>query len=86
MAEIINKIDLTDLLYRGTVDVCFTKQNGERRNMRCTLHEDYLPPFDRTVTRLSKTKPEGLMTVWDIDNDGWRSFNLDSILSVTWVG
>ena len=64
-------------LKRNLVKVVFTKGNGEERIMNCTLHDSVLPEPNITETK-KKVNPDTI-SVWDVDNGGWRSFRLDSI-------
>lgn len=57
--------------------VTFLKKNGETRKMLCTLRDDLIPQ----VAGDSKPKP-GLITVYDLENEGWRCFYEDSIIDV----
>ena len=72
-------------LRRGLCEVVFTKANGEERQMTCTLHSDYLPPISEEEDNPSKPKrtsneTDDVVTVWDVDAEGWRRFRLDSIV------
>lgn len=57
----------------------FTKVDGSKRRMRCTLREDLLP--DREEVESKKKTPGTNQVVWDLDAKGWRSFRLDSVES-----
>jgi len=70
---------LVEGLKRNLMKVVFTKVNGEERTMLCTLHESVLPEPMLSSTR--KVNPDTI-SVWDIDNNGWRSFRIDSIKEV----
>ena len=68
-------------LKKGLVEVSFTKMNGELRVMNCTIQESYLPiQTDITEVIQTKSKSNNVLAVWDVDNNGWRSFRKDSIL------
>jgi len=70
---------LTNLLRENVVNVVFVKNDGTERVMNCTLKSDLLPEqTESTSTR--KSNPD-VMSVWDLDNAGWRSFRLDSIIT-----
>ena len=72
---------LTNLLRENVVNVVFVKNDGTERVMNCTLKSDLLPEqTESTSTR--KSNPD-VMSVWDLDNAGWRSFRLDSIITFT---
>jgi len=71
-----------ELLKNESVDVVFTKVNGEERIMRCTLQEAHLPPI--TVTDASKAKKpnDTALTVFDMHLKAWRSFRWANLISV----
>jgi hypothetical protein len=69
------------MLRGGRLEVCFTKKDGTNRVMNCTLQESFLPPLMEDAETVTKDNPS-VLAVWDIDNNGWRSFRLDSITSV----
>lgn len=68
---------LIDVLKEYVTEITFTKKNGEKRIMVCTLNEEYLPE----ISGNSREVP-GLITVFDLENMGWRSFYEDSVISV----
>ena len=72
----INIETLTSLIKSNIMEVTFTKVNGEKRTMNCTLIENYLPTYNEASTR---KKNEDVLSVWDVDKGGWRSFRKDSI-------
>jgi hypothetical protein len=72
---------LRDLLKSGTYSVKFTKVDGSERTLRCTLRSDILPPAPVTEGTKRKSSPE-LISVWDTENSGWRSFKISNIISV----
>ena len=67
---------LVEGLKRNLMKVVFTKVNGEERTMLCTLHESVLP--EPMVSSTRKVNPDTI-SVWDTENDDWRSFRIDSI-------
>ena len=71
---------LVEGLKRNLMKVVFTKANGEERIMLCTLHESVLP--EQFISGIKKKENMDTISVWDIDNDGWRSFRMDSIKEV----
>ena len=71
---------LVEGLKRNLMKVVFTKVNGEERIMNCTLHESVLP--EQFISGIKKKENMDTISVWDIDNDGWRSFRMDSIKEV----
>lgn len=84
MEEFVKKLK-SDLRTPGVLSVCFTKTNGEVRNMRCTLQPDMVTINIDDFTRKSKNpkaKNADIVAVWDLDRNAWRSFRIDSIKSV----
>jgi len=75
------------LFANNIINVTFTKKDGTKRNMRCTLIEKYLPEQIDIEETISKKKHNpNILAVWDMDNNGWRSFRLDSIISYSIEG
>lgn len=69
------------LLRENIVEVTFVKKStGETRVMRCTLNAQHLPEQTQT-SRTKEFNPE-VISVFDLDKQDWRSFRIDSIVSV----
>ena len=49
--------------------------------MLCTLQEDVLQSYERKTERVKAENPN-VMSVWDIEANGWRSFRLDSVKQI----
>lgn len=67
-------------LFKNIMSVDFIKKDGTQRKLRCTLRPDLLPPQTDLEEAVSKTPCATSLAVWDLDNDGWRSFRYDSII------
>ena len=70
-------------LRKYVIEVTFTKVNGENRVMRCTLRPELLPSRYATQDITEETKfheqnPD-VISAWDIQKGGWRSFRIDSV-------
>ena len=77
--------DLRNQLTQNVMVVDFTKLNGDKRVMTCTLREDIKPPATKTDTMsLKKVRDvtEAVVSVWDVNAKGWRSFRYDRVNSV----
>lgn len=74
---------LVDMLKVGPMTVTFTKKDGAERVMHCTLEKDKLPPIE--VKETTRTKKENLdvVSVYDLNAKGWRSFVIKNITSVS---
>jgi hypothetical protein len=84
----IDRYELKQILENSVTTVVFTKVNGEQREMKCTLLSEYLPKSDvagkQLLTEtLTKEENPSTLRVWDVENNGWRSFRMDSINSVS---
>ena len=76
--------DLKMQLDQNVLVVDFTKLNGDKRIMTCTLREDMKPPATKTDTMSQKKVREisdAVVSVWDVNAKGWRSFRYDRINS-----
>ena len=71
---------IRNLLKTDLVTVVFTKKDGTKREMHCTTIPEYLPEIARSITNMPPK--EDIVTVWDLEQNGWRSFLLDSIVSI----
>jgi len=80
----MEKFELKQILKNGVITVVFTKVDGTERELKCTLNSDFLPESNKQLLVEGSTKKENdnVLSVWDIDNQGWRSFRLDSIKEV----
>ena len=79
------KEDLKNLLAQNVLTVDFTKLNGDKRVMTCTLREDMKPRATKTDAMSQKAVCEtsdATVSVWDVNAKGWRSFRYDRINSV----
>lgn len=59
--------------------VLFKKVDGTERRMRCTLN-DQLIENGTIAEREVKARNENTIAVWDMENKGWRSFRVDSVI------
>lgn len=65
--------------------VTFTKKDGTDRTMKCTLKSDLLPAIVEQSETEKKERAENtsVLAVFDLEADGWRSFRLDSVKTLT---
>ena len=80
--------ELKILLAQNVLVVDFTKLNGDKRVMTCTLREDIKPRATKDDTMsLKKVREvtEAVVSVWDVNAKGWRSFRYDRVNSVNVV-
>jgi len=82
------KADLKTQLEQNVLVVDFTKLNGDKRVMTCTLREDIKPAATKADPMSQKKVREvsdAVVSVWDVNAKGWRSFRYDRINSVNIV-
>jgi hypothetical protein len=76
------RADIQRFLTENTATVEFRKADGSVRTMRCSLRaEDRPAPTERRTDRVRPENTETLSVV-DLDIGEWRSFRIDSLLSV----
>lgn len=67
--------------YTNDIFVTFTKKDGTERVMHCTLREDAIPPYEKKTDTV-REKNDELLSVWDLESRGWRSFRWDSVTGI----
>ena len=77
----LTKVTARDLLRAEQAEVVFTKKDGTKRLMKCTLREDEVVHIEKKTERVVKDN-ETVLAVWDLEAAGWRTINLDTIESV----
>ena len=77
MEEEFSFEDLVEQMKSHIVNVRFVKLDGTDRDMKCTLREDLVP-----ATKSGKQEQfpfSKLITTYDTENEGWRSFYFDRV-------
>ena len=83
MTQLYTRDGLLNDLKSNVLEVHFTKVNGEKRLMRCTLQPEHLPQAtDVKHLEEQHQKPENLniLAVWDLQAGGWRSFRIENVM------
>lgn len=75
-------MDILADLRKNICEVTFTKANGDERTMLCTLIPDFLPQPEATSSIQPKKVKDDLVTVWDLEENSWRSFKPSRIIDV----
>lgn len=75
---------LIDMLRNNIVVVTFTKVNGDERVMTCTLVSEHIPnaPTTNGEVVLKESKNQTI-SVWDTNAQGWRSFRVENVKSIS---
>ena len=67
----------------GPVTVVFTKKDGSERTMKCTTNANMVPKLEESTDTKREKKPnEDVMSVYDLEAAGWRSFRWDSVKQI----
>ena len=69
---------LKKLLQDEIVTISFTKKDGTKRDMKCTLSESKIPS-EFAPKGSEKAKSDEVLPVFDVEKQEWRSFRWDSI-------
>jgi hypothetical protein len=75
------KNELKNMLRERVVLVTFQKKDGTERKMQCTLAESEIPD-EKSPKGAGKTQSSDALAVFDVENQGWRSFRFDSIKEI----
>ena len=85
----ITKDELVEKLQTESVSVTFTKADGSERTMLCTKMVSKIPEAHQPKTdKVVKLDENGnvietdLITVYDLEKQGWRSFNFSKVKSI----
>jgi hypothetical protein len=80
---LMSREDLLSLLKTRICKVVFTKSDGTERTMYATLQQQYLPEMKQDENKPKRSRPDSCIAVWDLENGGWRSFNIDTVNAVS---
>jgi hypothetical protein len=72
---------LIGLLRSEIVQLTFTKKDGSERIMKCTLAEQKIPQ-EFAPKGTDRAKNDEAVAVFDLENNGWRSFRWDSLTNI----
>lgn len=77
--------EIKNLLKSNVCEVVFTKADGTERTMKATLQAKYIPIVENNPDKPKRTKKavDGLVTVYDVEKEDWRSFKVENIISFT---
>ena len=74
----MNREEMVELLRNNDCSVTFLKKDGTERTMICTLRQDTIPEVRGTGVK----KTDDVISVFDLDKSEWRSFRVDSVVSI----
>ena len=76
-----SKGQLAQALREQYADVTFTKKDGTKRVMKCTLMDGVVVPHERKTDRVRESV-DNILPVWDLEASAWRSVNVETIEDV----
>lgn len=74
-----------DLLKTGNAKFHFQKVDGSLRDMFCTLQPSALPDENYNTELSNQSKP-GILTIWDLEKNAWRSLKFDTVIDFKFLG
>jgi len=74
---------LRTLLSTNKCEITFTKVDGSVRVMPCTLDTAYLPAKVITEATTTRKFNPGVLSVWCLDKQEWRSFKTMNVTDIT---
>lgn len=80
----VERADLRNQLQKEILEVTFTKINGDKRTMNCTLIEGIARynTIEKKKDVPERKVNEEVLSVWDVDANGWRSFRVNNVTRV----
>jgi hypothetical protein len=76
-------VEIKDTLQNNKlVLINFTKVDGTARALRGTLDARFIPEDRWPKGEKKLNLSEDAVRVYDVENDGWRSFRVDSVTSI----
>lgn len=74
------KKQILEDLHQHVLLVDFTKIDGSKRLMKCTLNQKILESnFGYNLAKSNnKASPQNIVTVFDLDANAWRSFRIEN--------
>jgi len=86
MKNLNTKENLETALSTHILDITFIKVDGEHRAMKCTRDGSRIPHESYPMAKLEgsnvRAESDEVVKVYDLDAEGWRSFRIDSLISV----
>ena len=84
----LSKTELKESLSKCFARVTFNTSDGTVREMLCTLMSDHLPKnkIDENTRHVPRQENDEILAVWDVDKQAWRSFRIDSITKINYIG
>ena len=78
----MNRNDIREFLLDGIIEVTFTKVDGTKRKMNCTLNYEHIPEDMKPLNLVKGEKVLqnlDIVKVFDTEKQGWRSFAVEKV-------
>lgn len=75
---------LKQKLHEQIVKVVFTKKDGSTRTMMATLKEEFIPQDKMPKGSGRKVANDNIFAVFDVEADGWRSFDFETVQEIAY--
>ena len=76
----VNIDEMIDFLHKGNVVVSFTKKNGEKRLMTCTLNLSEVPE-EKHPKVIREYDHKTFVKAFDVNKQDWRTITLANVES-----
>jgi len=84
-------LDMIQTAPYGSTEVTFKKVDGTERKLICTLDEDIISRLlekngiaaTRSEKATKRAQNADVIPVFDVENVGWRSFRVDSVMAIS---
>lgn len=80
------KQDIKQYLHTAVCEIIFTKKDGTERALVGTTKSDLLEKDESVKTPKVIAENDNNVRVFDLEKQGWRSFNIDTIKSFKVLG
>jgi hypothetical protein len=84
MTDVEVRDTLKQKLHEQIVRVVFVKKDGTDRTMLATLKEEFIPEDKRPKGTGRKVTNDNILSVFDVEKDGWRSFDFESVKEIAY--
>ena len=74
---------LKALVSTNHAEITFVKKDGTDRTMICTTKASSIPEDKQPIGESTLKENTDILRVYDLENEGWRSFRVDSVKSFT---
>ena len=75
------KQNLKEVFSKNVVNITFKKVDGSERVMKCTLDPKFLSVQETKSTSKKKVENDNVLPVWNLEEQAFRSFRVDSLIS-----